>query len=75
MPEKLVTIHEGFAHLTKQRGWYKKCKNNNKPLNINTANSFKNEAKAGGLSIEKMIELLSSAGYTIIPPKCILPDE
>ncbi len=72
---KTITIHEGFKHLTNQRGWYKKCRNDNKALKVSTANSFKKLFKDGSLSDSKIIELLRSAGYVIIPPKCMIPDE
>lgn len=74
---ELLTIKEGFEHLTKQRKWYTKCRDKEgEPLikNRSSAGSLKRIFKEGTLSETTMIRLLESAGYTIIPPKCILPD-
>lgn len=71
----MLTIHEGFTHLTNQIQWYLKCRNNNKAIPPSTGRSLKKMFNEGKLSESKMIELLRSAGYVIIPPKCMLPEE
>lgn len=68
----MISIKEGFRHLTNQQAWYKKCKLHPK-LKASTARSQKQHFIKGSLSEEKMIELLRSAGYKIIEAKCELP--
>lgn len=69
----MLTIREGFKHLTDQIGWYKKCRNNGKKLNPNTARVFKMKFRQGTLSDPKMIELLESTGeFKIYKAQCEL---
>lgn len=59
-----MTTKQAFEQLTSKRGWYKDL-----DMPEPEASSIKNRYKTGKLSIEKMEEVITRAGYKVIQEK------
>lgn len=57
-----MTTKEAFKHMTNQRGWYKLC-----GINPIAARSIKMRYESGGVTDDKIRELLLSANYALKP--------
>lgn len=60
-----MTTNEAFKTLVDQRGWFSKVEG----MNENTARTIRKRFADGGLTIDKMEELLVKAGFKVIQEK------
>ncbi len=65
-----MTTHDAFQDLTSKRGWYKAI-----GITEKAASSAKTAFKNGKITLDKMEEVLSKAGYKVLTEKTWKPNE